>query len=315
VLDWTGQPEPDFEWLIDVGKWFDKESPRLLRNPVQTTAAVITDFDQRAALSVYKHVPASQEILPQAFDALHRLGTGVDALNVETAARPGALSKYSLVVIPAATSLDNSAVPDALKAYVTNGGNVVITPLTAYQSVDGVFRGDGFGRNLRGITGASARTARRMGTSADKGRSDQHVTWLDTTSPVGIDGYCEYLDVDAEAEVIGRFQSDEPVLNGQPAAVRRKIGKGTAIKLAFWPKDDSVVKLFQGLLPGRANPLASPLAPGVQAVPRTDHSLFVVNTSPRAAAMQLARPVTDRISGRKFAGNVDLKAYEVVWLE
>ena len=315
VLDWTGQPEPDFKWLVELGEFFHQHSPRLLRHPVQATAAVVTDFDQRAALLAYKHVPSSDHVLPDAFDALHRLGIGADSLSVEAAARPGALARYALVVIPAATALDHAGLAPALQAYVEAGGHVVLTPFTAYQSWDGVFRKDGFGNNLAALTGVVVRTARRMGTSADKNRQDQQVSWLGGVSPVGIDGYCEYMNVRPEAEVIGRFQSDEPVLNGQPAATRRKLGKGSVVKLAFWPKDDSALKLFRDLVPAGDALLAAATPKGVQAVPRSDRSLFVVNTAPRPAAIRLARSATDRISGRAVEARHELKAYEVLWLE
>jgi beta-galactosidase GanA len=191
----------------------------------------------------------------------------------------------------------------------------VITPFTAYQQWDGVFRSDGFGANLRDLTGAVVRTARRMGTAADSVRGDQHVRWLDGLSPVGVDGYCEYLDVAPGAEVMARFESPEPVLNGQPAATRRKIGKGSVIKLGFWPGDNSALKLFRGLVAEASPALAGPAPAGVQAVPRADRSLFVVNTSHKQAAIQLARGMTDRLTGRKLGGAVEMKGYEVLWLE
>jgi len=315
ILDWTGRPEPDFSWLVEIGVFFDKWSDRLVRNPVKATAAVITDFDQRAALEIYKHTPSSPRVVPEAFDALHRLGIGVDSMAVDQAVLPGKLAPYSLVVIPAATALDDPTLPAVLKTYVENGGNVVVTPFTAYMSWDGVFRKDGFGANLAELTGASARTARRMGTSADKGREDHHVAWMGRTSAVGIDGYCEYLDVQPGAEVMGRFQSSEPVLNDQPAAVRRRHGKGSAIKLAFWPKDDSVAQLFRSLVPAAGDLLAAAAPRGVQAVPRTDGSLFVVNTRPEPVEVRLSRPAADRITGRKLAGAARMKAYEALWIE
>jgi len=315
VLDWTGQPEPDFSWLIDIGAFFEKWSDRLLHNPVQTTAAVITDFDQRAALTAYPHTPASHEVIPKTFDALHRLGIGVDGVSVEEAAKPGTLAKYRLVIIAAATALDNPTFPAALRSYAEAGGNVVITPFTAYQSWDGVFRHDGFGANLADLAGVVVRTARRMGTSADKGRDDQRVSWLASVSPVGIDGYCEYLQVQPETEVIAHFKSGEPVLDGQPAATRKRAGKGSVIKLAFWPSDDSVLKLFGELVPQDGSPLSAAAPAGVQAVPRSDRSLFVINTSPKPAVISLARPVSDLVSGKKLDGGVQLKPYEVLWLE
>ena len=315
VLDWTGHPEPDFSWVIDTGAVFEKWSDRLLHNPVKATAAVITGFDQRAALSVYSHTPASRQVLPQTFDALHRLGIGADSVNIEDAATPGKLAKYRLVVIAAATALDHPQFAATLRSYVEAGGNVVITPFTAYQSWDGVFRRDGFGANLADVAGVLVRTARRMGTSADKGREDQQVSWLEAMSPVGIDGYCEYLQLRPQTEVIGRFKSSEPVLDGQPAATRKTVGTGSVIKLAFWPADDSVLKLFRGLVSMDGNPLSAAVPAGVEAVPRTDNSLFVINTSSRPAAIQLSRPVLDRISGRRLEGSAQMKGYGVLWLE
>jgi len=207
------------------------------------------------------------------------------------------------------------ALPAALKTYVESGGNVVVTPFTVYMSWDGIFRKDGFAANLAELTGASVRTARRMGTSADKGREDQRVAWLGRVSPVGIDGYCEYLDVRPGAEVMGRFQSAEPVLNGQPAATRKRHGKGSGIKLAFWPNDDSVAQLFRSLLPASRDLLAATAPRGVQAVPRADGSLFVVNTSADARQVRFARTAADRISGRKLETATRLKPYEVLWIE
>jgi beta-galactosidase len=315
ILDWTGEPEPDFAWLVDVGAFFRKWSETLLNQPVKASAVVITDFDQRSALDIYKHTTSSPRVIPETFNAFHRLGIGVDSMNVPDALTPGKLDRYKLVVLAAATALDQPALPGVLKAYVARGGHVVVSPFTAYMSLDGVFRGDGFGANLAELTGALARTARRMGTAADAGREDQKVAWLDGVSPVGIDGYCEYLNVQPGTEIFGRFQSSEPVLNGQPAAVRRRTGSGSAIKLAFWPRDDSLALLFRSLVPDDQALLAAPAPRGVQAVPRTDSSLFVVNTGSQEAPIRLARAATDRISGRRVQGEVRLKGYEVLWLE
>ena len=87
------------------------------------------------------------------------------------------------------------------------------------------------------------------------------------------------------------------------------------IKLAFWPGDDSVLKLFGELAPRDGSPLSAAAPAGVQAVPRSDGSLFVINTSSQPAAIGLARPVSDLVSGKRLEGAVQLKPYEVLWLE
>ncbi len=71
------------------------------------------------------------------------------------------------------------------------------------------------------------------------------------------------------------------------------------VKLAFWPKDDSVARLIREIIPDPSNPLAGPDPDGVQAVPQTDGSMFPVHTTGRSVSIQLAKPVSDRISRRK----------------
>ena len=319
LLDWSGQPEADFDWFAETGDLYQKWGNRLLANPVKATAAILTDFDQRAALEVYPHTPASKTVVIDAFDAFHRLGIGVDAINSRRLSVPGALDHYRLVVLAAATALDEASLPPALETFVERGGHVLITPFTAYQDWDGIFRGDGFGANLRPVDGVVVRTVRRINTLPDSNGKGPEVWWdnLPGTphSLLGADGFCEFLDLDPGTEVIARFETSERLLNGKPAAVRRKAGKGTVTKVAFWPKDDSILHLLRQLLPDSTGPFASPLPPGVQAVPREDNSLFVINTSQKPADLQLTHSVADVLSGSKLTGNVHLRGFDVLWLE
>jgi beta-galactosidase len=320
LLDWSGKPEPDFDWAIRIGEILKKWSAKLLEHPVDAQTVMLTDFDNRAALYFYPHTPSSKEVITETADALHRLGMGIDTINSLDARQPGALDRYKLLIIPAATSLNGDALAPVLRAFAERGGHVIVSPFTAYQTWDGVFHSKGFGADIAGITGVTVRTARRMGTAADEGFSDQLVTWktplVAGTSPAGIDGYCEYLDVEPDTEVIATFRSSEPILEGRPAATLRKIGKGSVLKLAFWPADDSLARLLQKLLPTSKPWITSPAPLAVQAVPRTDGSLFVLNTLRKPASFALGRAATDRLTGRSVpAGEVSLKGYDVLWLE
>ena len=99
---------------------------------------------------------------------------------------------------------------------------------------------------------------------------------------MGLDGYCEFLEVGPEADVLARFRSDQAILDGRPAATKRSLGRGVVVKLGFWPGDDS---------------------------------LFVVNTTSREMAIVLRRAVQDRLSAAKLSGKALLKAFQVLWLE
>ena len=319
LLDWSGHPEPDFDWAVELGEIFEKWGKVLLENPVKATAAALTDFDQRAALEIYPHILPSRSVLPQAFDALHRLGMGVDSMNGSAAQNLSNLQKYSLMMIPAATALNNQRVTAALKAFTEGGGVVVITPFTAYTDEDGIFRGDGFAANLQVLTGGLVRTNRWIGPAGKGAASSPHVEWtgagMSGTSPVGLDGYCEFLEVGPEAEVVAKFRSDQAILEGRPAATLRKLGRGVVVKLGFWPGDDSLMSLIRLCVPETAGMLSAPVPAGVLAIPRTDNSTFIINTTSQEKTIELRRLAQDRLSAAKVSGKALLKPYQVLWLE
>jgi len=319
ILDWTGQPEPDYAWVAELGAFLEQWSDRLLNNPVQANAVVLTDFDQRSALQVFPHCQTSNYILPGCMSLLHRMGIGVDTINGKDIKNQKRLNKYSLVIIPAATALDDPQVTASLKQYTEKGGHVIITPFTAYQDWHGIFRGDGFGANLTELTGTLVRTVRRMGTTNNNVRKCPQVRWnypnVDMLSGVAINGFCELMEVSADTKIIARFESDDPFINGKPAAVEKQIGKGKVFKLGFWCWDESIPGLIRQLGHVRRDVFKFTAPNGVQAVPRTDQSMFIVNTSGTPKMIELMKPMSDLISDKKISGKHTMQAFEVLWLE
>jgi hypothetical protein len=135
------------------------------------------------------------------------------------------------------------------------------------------------------------------------------------TSPVGLDGYCEFLEVDPEAELLATFKSEQPILEGRAAATQRKLGRGIVVKLGFWPKDDSLLRLIRQLISDGGDFLGAPVPAGVLAVPHTDNSLFIVNTTSKEMAIELSKAMSDRFSNAKLNGKAQLKPFQVLWLD
>jgi len=257
--------------------------------------------------------------LPESFDALHRLGIGVDSLNTACARDVSALHQYSCVILPATTAFDDAQATAALRVWVQNGGVLIITPFTSYMDQDGIFRGDGFAANLKPLTGTLVRTVRWMGSPSENGAAEQKVVWseraLGEASPVGLDGYVEYLEVEPHVEIIATFKSDQQILNERPAVTRNRIGTGTVIKLGFWPANDSFLRLLHSLVPNTGSFLGTPIPQGVLAAPRSDGSLFVINTTRNEQRVELRSDRADRISGKTIPVSMALKPYQVIWIE
>jgi beta-galactosidase GanA len=196
---------------------------------------------------------------------------------------------------------------------------VVITPFTAYMDENGIFRGDGFAANLSALTGGLVRTIRWMGAEAVGQRMDPEVGWkgegVAGVSPVGLEGYCEFMEGDPGVEIIATFKSRQSILDGRPAATRRKLGRGTVVKLGFWPGDDSFLRLIRQLVPDSQTLLAAPLPSGVLAIPHLDNSLFIVNTTRQEMPLSLTRGAKDRLSEAIVSGTAKLGPFQVLWLE
>lgn len=320
LLDWSGHPEPDAEWAVELGAFFDKWGRTLLTNPVNARAVAYTDFDNRTALDIYPPIPHSRTVFTETFAALHRLGIGVDTINARDAAKLENLKKYEMLLLPAAIALDDPAVVDAIGQFVEQGGTLVVTPFTGYMNRDGILRSDGFGANLAQLTGSLVRTIRWTGSPKNGEKQQLHVRWngaaMTGSSPVGLDGYLEFLEIQKpETRVIATFASDQAIVDGKPAATIRSVGRGQVIKLAFWPADSSFLTLTEKTTPLTHPLLAAALPDGVLAVPRADHSLFLMNGTSKALPFSLKHSAKDRISGRSIEARRELAPYEVLWLE
>lgn len=320
LLDWSGCPEPDAEWAVELGQFFNKWGSTLLAYPVKAQAVAYTDFDSRSVLDIYPPIPNSREVFTDAFAALHRLGIGVDTTNARDAAKLENLRKYEMLLVPAATALDDAAVVEAIGQFAEQGGTVVITPFTGYSNHDGIMRSDGFAANLAKVTGGLVRTIRWVGSPKNGDKPQLNVVWksdgMTGASPVGLDGYIEMLEVqDPGTKVIAEFQSDQPIIDGRPAATIHSAGRGQVVKLAFWPADASLLTWIAKNTSLPHPLLAVPLPEGALAVPRTDGSVFIMNGSSKAIRIKLNRGAKDRIGGGVIDAEHNLAAYEVLWLE
>jgi len=86
------------------------------------------------------------------------------------------------------------------------------------------------------------------------------------------------------------------------------------VKLGFWPGDDSLMALIRHYIPDPEGLLSAPVPAGVLAVPRTDNSMFIVNTTSQEMAIGLRRAAQDRLSAATLSGKALLKPFQVLWL-
>ena len=318
LLDWSGQPEADFNLAIELGDFYKKWGTKLLENSVSTTAAILSDYDQVMAHRAYPHTSnnVGQYTTTAFFEAFHRLGIGVDGLTVAQARQPERVTAYDIIVVSATSVLDDKQVMTSLQQFVKNGGTLVVTPLVSYQTTDGVFKKTGFTTNFQSLTGCLVRTVRLIKLEGEDGHTPQWVTTDQDSVRIGAEGFCEFIErTDTVTAVLGSFAVDDPYLNGKPAMLRRKMGKGTVYKLAFWPPTAQMPELIKMLYSYDNGFFDQILPQALHAIPREDSSLFVVNTTNQMIKLELAKPRVDRLTGEQKSVNSTLSAYQIVWLE
>ncbi len=323
VTDWSEKFEPDFAWIKETGTFYKKWGTTLVNNPVKADAAFITDFNSRLVEHTFpngthaniNYYPA-EEMIEKTVNAFHRLGIGIDALTPEQT-RIEKLKQYKVIVVTSIV-LEDSAAVKALETFALQGGTVLILPMTEYQTSEGVYLKNGFNKLLSSLSGTLVRTIRFNGRQMDL--PNQKAVWnslLTDSSIVGMNGFFELLEPGEGATVIATFHTPaSDILHNRPAATIKNVGAGSVIKLGFFPSDKSAESLIQEITKGIQNTfLENILDENVQAIPRTDSSTIILNTSSKSIPVKLKKGATDRITQRKLEKEMVMNPYEILWLE
>lgn len=209
-----GTPVPLYPEVAQLGAEFAKAGPALAGTTVESKVAVLQDYDSRWAINWQRHNKAFDPVtaLVSYYGPLRKLVRSVDVV-----ADTVSLTQYKLVVAPALNVLTPAAVQN-LEAYVRGGGHLVLGQRSGMKDQDN-----------------SLEPQRQPGplTELLGGRVEQ---WYALDKDVPIEGkwgnginkiWAEQMSVTSkDAEVLMRYGKSNGWLDGQPAAVTRKVGKG-----------------------------------------------------------------------------------------
>jgi beta-galactosidase len=210
-----GNPVPLYDEVKQIGAEFEKASPVLAGTTVESQVAVLQDYNSRWAINWQRHNKAFDPLtsLLSFYGPLRALARSVDVV-----ADTAPLGNYKLVVAPALNVLTPAAAAN-LEAYVRGGGHLVLGQRSGMKDEDN-----------------SLYTQRQPGPLADLlGARVEQWYALDTTVPLeGVWGngqntiWAEQIGIKSpETQVLMRYGKSNGWLDGQPAAVTRKVGKGS----------------------------------------------------------------------------------------
>ena len=249
LLGSDGEPVPLYPEVAQVGKEFAKAGPALAGTSVKSEVAILHSYDSRWAINWQKHnkqYDPVEELLSY-YGPLRAIAQSVDIV-----APTVSLSQYKLVVAPGLNVISD-AIAKNLISYVEGGGHLVLGQRSGMKDDDN-----------------SLQPERQPGPLVDLlgGRVEQYYA---LTQPVPLEGnwgigecqmWAELLSTkNSGTEVLLRYGKSNGWLDGQPAAITRKVGKGrityvgawldpkTMAQAAKWMTTDSDVKPAFGPVP------------------------------------------------------------------
>ncbi len=212
-----GEPLPFYEEARQIGAEFGKAAETLAGTSPESQVAILHDYDSRWAIDFHKQSQRYEQvdILIDYYRALRDLTQAVDIVD------PGvALDKYKLVVAPSLNVI-SPALAEHLRAYVERGGHLVLGPRSGMKDAFNALNIQRQPGPLVPVLGAKV---------------EQYYALLDDVPVSGQWGsghaiiWAEYLSaIRPGTEVVMRYGTSNGWLDGQPAAVSRRVGQGTLL--------------------------------------------------------------------------------------
>ncbi len=298
-----GTPDPLYPEIAQVGKEFATASPVLAGTSVKSQVAILHSYDSRWAIEWQKHNKDYKGVILSYYGPLRSVAQSVDIVPPTAE-----LVKYKLVVTPGLNVLTDEAAKNLMQ-YVNNGGHLVLGQRSAMKDND------------NGLW-----PQRQPGPLTDLlgGRVEQYYALVD---PVPIDGkwgagesplWAELLSATGpDVEVLMRYGKSNGWLDGQPAAITRKVGKGRITYIGAWldPKTMAKAAAWMTEVSG-VKPALGPVPDGVEVYPRYGDKgavYILVNFSKVPQTVKLPAKMQDVLNGR-VTQSVTLPNYGVAVL-
>ncbi|UKE50511.1 beta-galactosidase [Xanthomonas translucens] len=302
-----GEPVPVYAEIQQVGAEFAKAGAALAGTTPHAEVALINDFDSRWALGFQKH-SADFDPVVQMKSFYRPLRQQAQVVDVVSALAP--LDGYKLVVAPSLNVL-SEAQTQRLKAYVERGGHLVLGPRSAMKNADNGLQPQRQPGPLGELLG---------------GRVQQFYA-LDKPIPVaGAAGegsakiWAEQLQARAaQTEVPLRYGQANGWLDGAPAVLTRRVGKGRISYVGAWLDDATLDRLTGDWL--RDAQVRVPLADVPQDVEvgvRSDgrrRVLVLINHGSDAQQVRLPAPMRSLLGAGAASDVVQLAPEDVAVLD
>jgi beta-galactosidase len=300
-----GTPVPLYAEAQQLGRELARVSAALAGTMVKSDVAILHSYDSRWAIDWQRHNknydPAAE--LVSYYRPLRAISQSIDV--VEPVAP---LSQYKLVVAPGLNVLSDAATKNLIE-YVRQGGHLVLGQRSAMKDDDNALQPQRQPGPLTELLG---------------GRVEQYYA---LTDPVPVEGkfgsgegqiWAELLSAkDDDTEVLERYGKSNGWLDGQPAAITRKVGKGRITYFGAW-LDNSAMAAAAKWMAGVSGVKAAlgAVPDGIEVYPRYGQRgavYILVNLSKAEQTVSLPSAMNDLLEGGSRS-SISLPVYGVAVL-
>ena len=300
-----GTPVPLYSEVAQLGQEFVKASPVLAGTSVKSDVAILHSYDSRWAINWQRHNKAFDPVaeIYSYYKPLRDIAQSIDIVNPSVS-----LSQYKLVVAPGLNVISEEEGRNLI-AYVEQGGNLVLGQRSGMKDID----------NGLQVNRQPGPLAPLLG-----GRVEQYYS---LTAPVPVSGawgessskeWAELLSASSpDTKVLMTYGKSNGWLDGQPAAITRKVGKGSITYIGAW-LDEPAMKNAAKWMTDMSGVAAKfgPVPAGVDVYAREgDHGkvFILVNFAKTMQKIALPAAMTDVLKGGTVH-SVDLRVYGVAVL-
>ena len=305
LLGADGTPVPLYPEVAQVGAEFEKAAPALAGTSVKSEVAILHSYDSRWAINWQRH---NKEYDPNSELGSYYAGIRPIAQSVDVLPPTANLSSYKLVIAPGLNVLSDAAARN-LEAYVRGGGHLVLGQRSGMKDEDNGLQVDRQPGPLSALLGA---------------RVEQYYALAEPVPTEGSWGvgecklWAELLTArEKDAEVLLRYGKSNGWLDGQPAAITRKVAKGRITYIGAWldSKTMESASKWMAAISSVRTPLPD-VPEGVEVSVRqgAQGSVFIlVNLSKQPRTIALPTAMTDVLEGGA-KNSITLSVYGVAVL-
>jgi len=283
-----GTPVPLYDEAQQIGREFAKAGPALAGTSVKSEVAILHSYDSRWAIDWQRHNKNydPKDELVSYYSPLRAISQSIDVIPPTAA-----LSQYKLVVAPGLNVLSDAAAKN-LAEYVRQGGHLVLGQRSAMKDDDN-----------------GLQPQRQPGPLAELlgGRVEQYYALVD---PVPVEGsfgagqgklWAELLSAKDGAEVLERYSKSNGWLDGKPAVITRKVGKGRITYIGVWMDDSAMMTAAKWMADvSGVKPALGAVPDGIEVYPRYGKQgavYILVNLSKAGQTVALPSAMNDVLEG------------------